>query len=196
MRLFVAGYPPSGAVAHLAGYCAGLHAVRAGVRVARADTWHVTLAFLGEVADERLPDVVRAVELAAGTLDAPPRVRVSGGGTFGRGPSTTLWAGLAGAVADVEELGRRVRRALGRARLDYDHKPVRPPLTLARPGDRVPAALVDEDLASLAAYAGPEWTFDAAVVVRSTLGAVARYEPLRTVPVGRAAPASPAPLGQ
>ena len=66
MRLFVAVYPPSPAVADLAHFVASLRvgrAAAAGVntRLARPETYHLTLAFLGEVPDERLADVETAI---------------------------------------------------------------------------------------------------------------------------------------
>jgi len=68
VRLFVAGYPPAPVLAHLAGHSARLHTVRAGARVTRTDTWHVTLAFLGELPYWQLVDVGHAVELGAKVL--------------------------------------------------------------------------------------------------------------------------------
>jgi 2'-5' RNA ligase len=176
VRLFVAVYPPPAAVADLAEFTARLHVVRAGARVAVAATWHVTLAFLGEVPDERLPRVVAAVSLAAGTRPGPMRLRVGGGGTFGRGRSTVLWVGVGPAVPELAELAGAVRRALGRARLPYDRKPLRPHLTLARPGGRVPADLVGEDVAALDGYRGPEWTVERVLLMSSQPGPTPTYD--------------------
>jgi 2'-5' RNA ligase len=186
VRLFVAGYPPAPVVEHLAEQSARLHTVRAGARVARTDTWHVTLAFLGELPEERLVDVAYAVDLAATGAAVAPTLSVSGGGTFGRGRSTVLWAGLTGAVPELLSLAGAVRRALGRARLPYDRRPARPHLTLARPGDRVPAELVAADVAELAGYQGPQWTLDRVLVMESRLGAVAEYAERHSVPVAGA----------
>ncbi|MEV0713517.1 2'-5' RNA ligase family protein, partial [Asanoa sp. NPDC050611] len=66
MRLFVAAYPSSEAVADLAAFVGALRvgqAAAAGTntRLARPETYHLTLAFLGDVADERLADVEQAV---------------------------------------------------------------------------------------------------------------------------------------
>jgi 2'-5' RNA ligase len=58
VRLFVAAYPPEPACAHLAAAVDALavgRAAAAGVnaRLAPRANWHVTLAFLGDVPDER-----------------------------------------------------------------------------------------------------------------------------------------------
>ena len=54
MRLFVAIDPPETAQDHLAAAIAELAVVRSGVRVTARALWHVTLAFLGDLPDDRL----------------------------------------------------------------------------------------------------------------------------------------------
>ena len=76
MRLFVATYPPAAACDDLERRLAGLNvAIAAGrgvnTRLARRDTWHITMAFLGEVADERAADVHTAVGRAVDGRPAP-----------------------------------------------------------------------------------------------------------------------------
>ena len=66
MRLFVAVYPPAPAVADLATFVSSLHVGRAAAegvntRLANPLTYHLTLAFLGEVPDERLTEVEQAI---------------------------------------------------------------------------------------------------------------------------------------
>ncbi len=88
MRLFVAAYPPADVCDHLERRLQDLHvAVAAGrgvnTRLARRDTWHVTLVFLGEVAEPRTADVHEAIERAVGGWRA--------------GPGRLPWPGVAGA---------------------------------------------------------------------------------------------------
>ena len=66
MRLFVAVEPPAEALDQLAAFTAGLEVVRTGTRVTARHLWHVTLAFLGEVPEERV---------AAMALQGPLRYR-------------------------------------------------------------------------------------------------------------------------
>lgn len=188
MRLFVAAYPPAPVVTDLAIAVTKLsiwHAAADGinVRLAPPEQLHVTLAFLGEVPDARLPDVEAAV--AAGVAARPEQleVRLAGGGRFGRGRFTVLWVGLSGETAGLVELSTAVRRQLRRSRLPFDVKPLRPHLTIARPGDRLPPGQVAEDLAALDGYEGPKWTVDGLHLVRSYQGPKPRYEHLAVWPL-------------
>jgi 2'-5' RNA ligase len=89
-----------------------------------------------------------------------------------------VWAGVHGDLDGLRDLTGAVRRELRRAKLPYDGKPLRPHITLARPGDRLPPELIAADLAALAAYDGPQWTVDEVRLVRSHLGPKPRYEPV------------------
>lgn len=190
MRLFVAVYPPAPALAHLAGVVAGMHLGRAAtvgvnVRLAPRERWHLTVAFLGDVAPDRAPDAQDALgKAAAGWQEAPPRLRLAGGGRFGRGKFTVVWAGVGHDVAAMTRLADSVRRQLKRARVPFDHKPFRPHLTLARPSGRLTPTEVAADLAVLRAYQGPFWTVDELRLVRSHLGPDPVHEPLATLPLG------------
>jgi RNA 2',3'-cyclic 3'-phosphodiesterase len=177
-RLFVSVDPPPDAVAHLGAVVDTLEVSRANApgrstRLAARDRWHVTLAFLGDVAADRVDRAAaalqRAVE-ASGATEGPIAVTFAGGGTFGRGRFTVLWGGLAGDVAALRRLSEAVRRELRRARLPFDAKAFRPHLTLARPGDRVERDLIAADVAILSGYVGPVWTVDAVHLVDSELG--------------------------
>lgn len=212
MRLFVAAYPPAEVIDDLDGAVRTLaiwHAAADGVnvRLAPADQLHVTLVFLGEVPDERQPDVESAVAAGVATWSTgwvapraravhrgpdrirydiapgPPVLRLQGGGRFGRGRFTVLWTGLQGEVASLQNLSDAVRRQLKRAKLPFDDKPLRPHLTIARPGDRMPAEHLAADLASLKGYQGPQWTLDELRLVRSYQGPRPRYEYLFTFPL-------------
>jgi RNA 2',3'-cyclic 3'-phosphodiesterase len=187
LRLFVALYPPPEAVDHLTGFVreslriGAATAEGVNVRLAPPDNYHLTLAFLGDVAAERLDDVSAALGLVPRT--GAPRVRVAGGGRFGRGRFAVLWAGLDGEVDALRALARTVRRELKRARLPYDDKPWKPHLTIARPGDRVDRAALDADRELLAGYAGPAWPASEMTLVRSHLGPRPTYDRLGTWPL-------------
>jgi 2'-5' RNA ligase len=179
-RLFIAVEPPPAALDHLAGAVAELGFVRAGARVTARRLWHVTLAFVGDVPGSRVPAAVAALDRAvtarrASGAAAGPELRLAGGGRFGRGRLTILWAGVEG---ELEPLHRAVNRALKRERLPYDAKPYRPHLTLGRPGDRVPPEVIGADLAALSRYRGPSWTVSGLVLYRSHLGPEPVYQPL------------------
>lgn len=184
----MAVYPPAAAIEHLASTVDRLEVARAAergvnARLAVRALWHVTLVFLGDVPEGRGGDAAGALDRAVATVAKPPVLRIAGGGRFGRGRFTVLWTGLTGDVPELVALSRTLRRELRRARLPYDEKPLRPHLTLARPGDRLRPEEIAGDLAVLAGYEGPEWTVGAASVVRSYPGPHPRYEILHTAAV-------------
>jgi 2'-5' RNA ligase len=193
VRLFVAAYPPRHACEHLGEAVDALaigQAAASGInaRLAGRENWHVTLAFLGEVPDERQADVGAAIDRAVSTWRADragglPRLWLGGGGRFGRGRFTVLWVGLRGEVAALAGLGKAIRRDLKRARLPYDARRFRPHLTVARPGDRLDVAA---DVKSLNAYEGPEWTLDEVRLMRSHLGPKPTYDRLAAWQLGTA----------
>jgi 2'-5' RNA ligase len=140
-------------VADLGDVVDGLAVGVARARLTAREQWHVTVVFLGEAPAERAAEALRVA--VADT--APFTLRFAGGGTFGRGRSTILWSGVDGDVEALRAMSAAIRRRLRRARLPYDRKPLRPHLTIARPGDRVARAPLQADLATLRGYAGPAW---------------------------------------
>ncbi|GAB3154951.1 RNA 2',3'-cyclic phosphodiesterase [Micromonospora sonneratiae] len=208
MRLFVALYPPPEALDDILEQAGRLRigelsASGVNVRLAARETYHVTLAFLGEVDEDRLGDVhdalgraaeryrrlrARATRGVTGTVAAPvdetPRLRLGGGGRFGRGRFTVLWVGLQGEIAALRTLSTAIRRELKRARVPYDPRPYRPHLTLARPGDRAAREAIDADRDTLNDYLGPSWPLTEMVLVRSHLGPRPLYHHLGVWPLG------------
>jgi 2'-5' RNA ligase len=190
VRLFVAAYPSPVARDDLAALVRKLSVGQPrerghSVRLASADNWHVTLAFIGEVPDASLDKARQAVERAVATWRAgnttPPMVRIAGGGTFGRGRFTPLWTDLRGDVDALTDLAADLRRELRKARFPRDNKQFRPHLTIARPGDRLAAAELAGDLALLDGYRGPKWTVDRIQLMRSHLGPRPTYDVLAEV---------------
>jgi 2'-5' RNA ligase len=177
--LFVAVFPPAEARAHLRHRLAGAHSGKgSGVRPFRLtpmDRWHVTLAFLGEVAPPRLSEVERAV--ATVSPRDPITLRIAGGGSFGgRGRSGVLWAGLSGDVPALAEVHADLRDALVAADLPHDARPFTPHLTVAYAQDRDVRAALD-------GYAGPAWTADAMVLVHSRHAEGGGYHHVRNWPL-------------
>ena len=188
-------YPSQAALEHLSAAVDRLR-LRAGaeagtnVRLVARPLWHLTLAFLGEVPDERAEHARTALETAvtnwrasaaAPAGPAAPMLRLAGGGRFGRGRAPVRWGGAAGDHAPVAARAPPVSPARRPARRPCDRKPFRLHLTLARPGDRLPAADLAADLAALSAYEGPPWPLDQLHLVRSRLGPKPVHERLATV---------------
>jgi 2'-5' RNA ligase len=202
MRLFVAAYPPPEAIEDLAALVRELAIGQArpegeSLRLVPPQRWHLTLAFLGEIADERLPDVHTALAAAASRWPdkrSAPSVWLGGGGRFGRGRFTTVWTGVRGDTAVLTDVVTDVRQQLRIARLPFDAKAYRPHVTLARPADRLPDADVAADLDRLDHHQGPRWTVEAIELVRSNPGPQITYERLATWPL--VAPTRPTPPGR
>ena len=151
MRLFVALRPPPEALAHLRSWPGELEGLRRG----RSGQEHVTLAFLGEVADA---DAVtaRLQNRLGGLPPVAPRLRLQGAGSFGR----VVWLGLDGDVEALRALHATVAAALRDAGRPDDPRPWTPHLTVGS-GQLPPA---------LQSYAGPAAPWQDVALVHSTSG--------------------------
>lgn len=96
---------------------------------------HVTLAFLGDTEEARVPEIVRALSEAA-SGHGPIDLAFAGAGTFGGRRPRVLWAGVGGAVPALAAVNASVARALAPFGYAPDHDSFTPHLTLARAGDR------------------------------------------------------------
>ncbi|MGH3404855.1 MAG: RNA 2',3'-cyclic phosphodiesterase, partial [Streptosporangiaceae bacterium] len=81
MRLFVAIVPPPAVTAELEARTAPLRPAWPDLRWTGPEAWHVTLAFLGEVREEVVPELSTRLERAARRHQAQP-LAVRGGGAF------------------------------------------------------------------------------------------------------------------
>jgi RNA 2',3'-cyclic 3'-phosphodiesterase len=157
MRLFVAMLPPGEVIADLEHRAAPLRAAWPGLRWTGREAWHVTLAFLGEVSQDVVPDLSTRLERAAGHHQTQD-LAVQGGGAFpGAGRARVVWAGLRADQRALTALAGSVAagaRRAGAPSPDEDRR-YRPHITLARL--REPAD-VRALITSLADLAGPPWT--------------------------------------
>lgn len=170
LRLFFALWPP----AALAGRLAAIAQQRAddfGGKPARAETLHLTLAFLGDVAVERLDELARAVAplvLPAMALRLD-RLRVWQ-------HNRLLWAGCAEMPLQLAEFTGRLRTRLAEAGFDGDRSGhgFTPHVTLLRHLQRPPTT----DWVEAAALDDlPVWQADRVLLVaseRSAAGAAYR----------------------
>lgn len=144
----------------------------------RPEGWHLTLAFLGDVADDRLSDVAAAVEAGvAGVVTGPVALATGRVVRLGRGA-------LAVEVVDdppgaAAELGEAVQQQLADADLPVQRRAVSPHLTLGRARRR---RSVPGDLADDIQVPATGWTADRVEVVESVLGrGPAVYRPVADV---------------
>ncbi len=178
MRLFVAVTPPPEALAHLVAAAQTLRPLGGDdVRWPPPERWHVTLAFLGEVPEQRVATLHAALGEALGPC-TPVALALRGGGSFGRG---ILWVGVEGDLPVLERAARAAARAARAARVPVERRPFRPHLTLARSKGR---GDVRDVVAALREYVGPPWTAVQAELVRSRLGARPQHDVVAVLPFG------------
>jgi 2'-5' RNA ligase len=176
MRAFVAVVPPPEVVEHLDAFLE-VRRDAAPYRWASAEQLHVTLAFLADVPDRRLDDLVERLARAA-VRRTPFAASVAGGGAFPNvGRAKVLWAGL-----DLDDVGRvelprlatGARAAASRSGVPVDGQRFRPHVTVARLGH---PDEVTPWVRLLDAYRGPSWTVDRVALVASYLGEGPRGRP-------------------
>jgi len=176
MRMFVAVVPPEYVLEHLDEFLEPR-------REAGAFQWtlpeqlHVTLAFLGSVADRHLDDLGDALERAA-TRRTPFDARLTAGGAFpDAARARVLYAGLEMSEAgrtELELLAAGARAAASHTGIEVDGRRFRPHVTLARLGRPTE---VTSWVRLLDTYAGPSWTVDQISLVESHLGEGPRRRP-------------------
>lgn len=129
MRTFVALEPPDAFVDQAAGVARCLSENIQG-RFMKRDTYHLTLAFIGEADERDVAAAADAIDAACVGCGRIP-VRSSGLGKFGRAHDATLWLGIAHDPA-LMGLAERVRENLAARGVPFDGKAFKPHLTLAR----------------------------------------------------------------
>lgn len=169
MRLFFAIWPSPTAAERLA-RAATDAAERLGGRPTRLETLHLTLAFLGEVADERVP---RLLDLASGLPAAPFELRIDQPGYWRR--NCLFWAGCREIPAALETLATELRQRLttGGFAVSNGERLFTPHVTLVR---KLPPIAQSVALPAIEAI---EWRCSDFVLVRSQLSEKGpSYEPL------------------
>lgn len=155
MRIFIALDIPSEIRTRISEYMDRLQQYAEGARWARREGLHVTLKFIGEVKDEKVPEIARVLATVA---TEPFTVNFSGAGFFPTAKSPRVfWVGVDGGEA-LPRLAAGIEtaaRSLGFAR---EEKPFNPHLTLARAGSGAGAGHVLRPLQRLLeAEAAPQF---------------------------------------
>lgn len=188
MRCFVAVVPPPEAIEHLDEFL-DVRRDAAPFRWTTPEQVHLTLAFLGDVAERHLDELGERLERAAHRRHRVA-TRIAGGGAFPHvAGARVLWAGLELDEPDslsVRRMAEGARAAASRTGIAVDGQRFKPHLTVARmrrPTEVTPwVRLLDS-------YAGPSWTVDTWTLVQSHLGEGPRkrprYETVAELPVGR-----------
>ncbi len=187
MRLFVAALPSREVVEDLEEFLEPRWA--AGdphLRWALPEQWHLTLAFLPDVADRDLEELEDSLGAACARF-APLRLRLAGAGAF-PGPidARVLWLGVRGSDdATLRRVADATRTAAGRAGTQVDGRRFVAHITLGRYRRAVDAT---RWLRVLDTYDGLPWTATEVRLVRSFLGqgrgGHPRYETLTRLSLG------------
>lgn len=125
MRLFIGIRLPEEVKQHIARLCGSI----ADAKWAPQDNFHITLAFLGEIASHDMVDI----GLALGKIDYPAfDFAVQGVGIFGSAKRPRiLWAGVENTEA-MTVLQAKIVQSLDRIGCPVDARKFRPHVTLAR----------------------------------------------------------------
>jgi len=179
--MFAALVPPPEALEHLDEFL-DVRRDAGDFRWVQADQVHVTLAFLAEVPDRKVDDLVERLGRAAARRTAFDTA-IRGGGAFPNAArAKVLWTGLDlddDARIELDRLATGCRAAANRAGVEVDGARFRPHLTVARtrhPHD------VTSWVRLLDSYEGPRWPAAELTLVASHLGEGPRGRP-RHVPM-------------
>lgn len=184
--------PPSAVTAELEACTAPLRPAWPSLRWTGPEAWHLTLAFLGEVREEVLPELSTRLERAARRHRAQ-RLAVRGGGAFPSPPrARVVWAGLDADRAALAALAASVSagaRRAGAPSPDEDRR-FRAHITLARLREPEDVRPLTTELAELA---GAPWTAAEIQLIRSHLpqpgaGRTPVYTTLAAWPLARPDP--------
>lgn len=151
---------------------------RFAARWVRDESWHLTLVFLGDTAEEQLPALIsRVAAIAAG--HAPLTLALRGAGTFGGASPRVLWLGVDGELDAARALQAQLQTAL---EVKDAHEGWTPHLTLARakPSRGDPCLL--EAALALGQFSTAGFTVGAVTLFESRGG---RYEVLAQAPLSR-----------
>jgi 2'-5' RNA ligase len=152
-----------------------------GARWTRPEGRHLTLKFLGEVADDRLPQIADAVRAASASHRRFDAAFDELGGFPNVRRPRVLWVGIGPGAEPMSDLARDIENALESLGFETEDRPFHPHFTLARfPRpyliDELPAANVPPTA----------FTVDEVVLFRSQLHPKgARYSALEAFPLAK-----------
>lgn len=195
--MFIAMPLPEVVQEHLAGFLeprqeAGLH----GLRWTMAEQWHVTLAFLPDLADRHTDELLERVQRAASRRN-PLVLRLVGAGAFPHaGQAKVLWTGVEHDGEELMRLAGGVRAAAAKSGTVVGGGRFHPHLTLARLGK---PADVTRLLVALEQYESPSWQAREIALIASYLGqgpnARPRHEVRTTFELGPQSKGVPPSMG-
>lgn len=134
LRAFVAVVPPSRVVAELDSFLEPRRDADRTLRWTLPASWHLTLAFLPAVPDDRVDALIETLSLTLAGSGAF-ELGLAGAGAFPHPDrAKVLWLGVFPGAEALGRLSARSRAAASRAGVQPDGAALRPHLTLARAG--------------------------------------------------------------
>ena len=132
MRAFIAIEVPDAVKEGLAAAQGRLKSAGVEASWSRPEGVHLTLKFLGEIDEERVPEIMQALAHALGDSERF-RLGIEGVGTFPNPVSArVVWLGIAGDVGTLVALQAAIEQATAGLGLERDDRPYTPHLTLGR----------------------------------------------------------------
>ncbi|MFD3551980.1 RNA 2',3'-cyclic phosphodiesterase [Streptomyces goshikiensis] len=165
VRVFIALAPPDDAKEELARALGPAYDAYPRMRWNRIEDWHITLAFLGELPVGAVP-LLRPPLADLAAARRPVRLAMRGGGHF---DERVLWSGIEGDLEDLHQLATDVRRVVRECGVEFEERPLRPHLTLARSRRDDPSS-VTKAAAELAGFTGRRWEAQRLHLVGSNTG--------------------------
>ncbi|MGA1662509.1 MAG: RNA 2',3'-cyclic phosphodiesterase [Candidatus Nanopelagicales bacterium] len=193
MRLFVGIVPSPEAISHAAGAVDRIASTTPDMRWVPSERWHVTLAFLGEVDPDRVPELTSRLDHVAVAHEPIEGLCLDGSGSF----PGVLWLGVGNAaeqtagnprfsaVTRLGGLADAIQREMPKAGVHLESRPWQPHLTVGRwrPSPRREGAARDA-ARSLADYAGPGFSIDEVRLVESMTDPEPEYRDVHVVRLG------------
>ncbi|MCK9420391.1 MAG: RNA 2',3'-cyclic phosphodiesterase [Nitrospirae bacterium] len=132
MRLFIAIEIPASVKKELAVAQGRLRVAGVDASWSRAEGMHLTLKFLGEVTDQKVPEIMSSLQKAAEGI-GPLGLSVSGIGAFPNPKNArVVWIGLAGDIEKLTRLQVAVENAMVLLNIAREERKFTPHLTLGR----------------------------------------------------------------
>lgn len=167
MRMFIALPLPEAVKEDLTKFLEPRQEAGPDLRWTGPEQWHLTLAFLPEVAERHADELLDRLSRAT-SRRKPLTLRLAGAGAFPHaGAAKVLWAGVEHDGEELMRLAGGVRAAGSKSGIDVGGGRFHAHLTLARLG---PPADVTRWLRVLEGYSGPSWRADEVALIASYLG--------------------------
>ncbi len=189
MRVFLAVPLTQSLLEQLEQEAARLRSELPDVRWVRPGTLHLTLVFLGEVAEANV-EVLRSLAESECRGVAVGHVAIAGRGCFPeRGRVRVLWVGVEDVQGTLAALRQVLLDCVHRLGLPQPDGTFHPHLTLGRARRALPRAMVRRALEGGGALDLGDMPVNECVLFRSTLASGgARHEVLQRFPLGEASP--------